>query len=305
VARCSCSGTCSCLILAGAGVTVDGSGQANDPYILTVDAIGGVFKVQDTATVDLTASGAGTADDPFTLSAKALVTLVGLVDRDPSRDPQVGDTPIWQSSGNWKFGPPPVAPAGAVNVGDGLGGTGALDDPLVVATSGTWGTAPLDGLDSTLGQLIYVDVNGQLRAQPLAGQPVAWDSISGKPSTYPSRWDQISGKPAAFPTTWNTMTGKPIFITGTGGINPLAPGEDVTVTWNMPPGSPTIPADAYSTPMVVVSPTTGAFAISASLINGRTQVKALITNVGRSTSPTLTFFNWFVVAFPASQPTLP
>lgn len=37
MARCSCTGSqCNCLILVGAGLSITGSGQASDPYVISL-----------------------------------------------------------------------------------------------------------------------------------------------------------------------------------------------------------------------------------------------------------------------------
>lgn len=42
MARCNCSGqTCGCRIIAGAGVTIEGSGTARDPWVVSADGSGG------------------------------------------------------------------------------------------------------------------------------------------------------------------------------------------------------------------------------------------------------------------------
>lgn len=41
------------------------------------------------------------------------------------------------------------------------------------------------------------------------GGEVSWDTITGKPETFPGSWDTITGKPETFPSSWNTITGKP------------------------------------------------------------------------------------------------
>lgn len=41
------------------------------------------------------------------------------------------------------------------------------------------------------------------------GGSTTWDSITGKPSTFPTSWDLIANKPESFPVSWNDITGKP------------------------------------------------------------------------------------------------
>lgn len=196
--RCDCAGgQCSCVVLAGSGTTVAGAGTTSNPYVISSDPqLPARLRVVDTNTVDLSAAGNGTEDDPLVLSAVATVGMDDLTDV-TAPTPAVGDTLSFNGE-QWVTGPPPVVPAGAVNVGAGLIGNGSVDAPVAAAVSGVWGVAPLDqyGDASTVGLAIYVDANGQLRAEPR--------DTSGDVS-----WDEITGKPSAFPTTWNTVTGKP------------------------------------------------------------------------------------------------
>jgi predicted transcriptional regulator len=41
------------------------------------------------------------------------------------------------------------------------------------------------------------------------GGSATWDSITGKPSTFPTNWDLIADKPESFPVSWDDITGKP------------------------------------------------------------------------------------------------
>lgn len=203
--RCDCAGgQCSCVVLAGSGTTVTGAGSSSNPYIISADpTIPGRLRVADTSTVDMSATGNGTADDPLVISADAQVSLDELTDVSAA-SPAVGDTISWNGQ-EWVTGAPPVVPPGAVNVGPGLTGDGSVATPVAAAVSGVWGTPPLDvyGDNSTTGLAIYVDANGQLRAEPrdTSGE-VTWDEIVGKPSAFPTTWDQVSGKP----TLWDVSS---------------------------------------------------------------------------------------------------
>lgn len=205
--RCNCEGgKCSCLVLPGVGVTIEGSGSATNPYIVSADPmLGARLRVADTATVDLSAVGNGTDDDPLVLSAIATVAMDDLTNV-TAPAPAVGDTLSWNGQ-EWITGPPPVVPPGAVNVGAGLVGNGSVETPVAAAVSGVWGTPPLDvhGDDSTVGLAIYVDANGQLRADPRdTSGPVSWDEIVGRPSAFPTTWDTVTGKPTLWPVVAST-----------------------------------------------------------------------------------------------------
>lgn len=238
--RCDCAGSaCSCLVTAGTGIAITGSGNPNNPYVITATtSLAGALAVRDTATVDMSAVGTGTVVDPYIISAVARVGVRNLIDVDPADVPVAGDTMSFNGT-RWVFGPPPVAPAGAVNATDGITGTGAVATPLRVATSGTWGTAPLVGSDSTVGQAIYVDANGQLRAAPLVvgSLVINWSQITGEPSAFPTTWDTVSGKPTNFPTTWTSVASRPRILGGIIAVPSLSPGASYYATVTFAPGA--------------------------------------------------------------------
>lgn len=252
--RCDCSGsTCQCLVIAGPGTTVTGSGTATNPYVVSSTAtLEGALTVVDSNTVDLSAVGSGTTQDPYVLSADAIVSVEDLTDVDVT-----GIQPGWVLAWNgteWVAGEPPVAPAGAANTSGGILGIGSVDDPVRAAVSGVWGQGNLAGFgtDSTRGQEIYVDSNGQLRARPIdtANLHVSWANVDGKPSTFPSAWSQISGKPTSFPSSWTSVAGRPRLRGGSLVVN-CREGQTVSVKVTFPAGwftsTPAIAASAHST----------------------------------------------------------
>ena len=188
---CCGGGACACIVNAGNGIEVTGSGTPNDPYLIasTVGGLADLLRVRDTSSVNLVLTGSGSQGDPLELQAISTLRLSELADvDDPSGGPSVGESPVWVgagSEGHWEFQTPPPAPAGAVNVENGLYGIGDVSDPIGVSTSGVWGSGALSGLggDSTIGLEIYVDSAGELRAEPV-GTP-DWGDITGKPSTFP------------------------------------------------------------------------------------------------------------------------
>jgi len=127
MARCRCTETvCSCVLAAGDGISIAGTGTQSSPWIITalpratdtVDVqdtlsldltrtgrgipgdpyvisgdvnLGPLVSVVDTPTVDLTLGGSGTLGDPFTLTADAIVgPTINFVD---------GEDAAWTSSG--------------------------------------------------------------------------------------------------------------------------------------------------------------------------------------------------------------
>lgn len=192
---CGCAGsTCSCLIVAGPGISVEGTGTGANPYQITSSSsdISGLLLVQDTPSVDLTLSGAGSDADPYRLSAVAAQALVELRDVGGAA-PQVGYVPTWTAAagGNparFEFKPASSVPVGSISVGAGIGGDGSSGNPLVARISGTWGSPPLSGLgsDSLIGSAIYVDSSGNLRAMP-RGVDIVANAGSTIPAAYPGR----------------------------------------------------------------------------------------------------------------------
>lgn len=227
MARCGCSGsTCSCLIVAGAGTAVSGTGTEGNPYVIDVTGsdIAGTFSVLDTASVDLTLDGSGSTADPYVLSAAATIAMTGLSDVLAGDIPATGDVPVWNGTA-WHFAPPPTTPPGAVNTGPGLTGDGSAPDPLTVAASGTWGTAPLDGFGANdlLGAPTYIDSAGQVRTLPRGIDVVA---DGARPNQYPGRVIVESGTGEAYwsnGTTWVSFVPEAVFGHAglTGGFAPV------------------------------------------------------------------------------------
>lgn len=168
-----CGGASSVIIKGGDGLNVTGSGSTSDPYIISGD-LEVALRVEETPTVSMSLSGEGNSADPYILSADATLSVSDLTDVEDPTPPVVGD--VLQYDGiQWVFGPPPTQAPGQVNTGDGITGDGTVGDPIGVLVSDTVDT-------STDGLYIYVDSNGELRAQkPTA---VAWSSITNKPATF-------------------------------------------------------------------------------------------------------------------------
>lgn len=181
----ACDDGCNCLVQAGTGVKVTGSGSARDPYVVEIDSdFSGNLQVRDTETVNLTLMGNGTPTDPYEIEANATVRLTQLADvSDPQGGPNAGDVPVWVTTGSeahWEFQPPPPNPAGSVNTGAGIAGDGTLGAPLAVAVIGTTAGGATSGLE------VYVDSAGNLRAVPPVATAVAWDTITGRPAYFPA-----------------------------------------------------------------------------------------------------------------------
>lgn len=66
MARCGCSKACTCLVTAGAHVTVTGNGSSGNPYVVSAEAA--AVTVADTGSIDASISGTGTVADPYIIS---------------------------------------------------------------------------------------------------------------------------------------------------------------------------------------------------------------------------------------------
>src|SRR5699024_9736748 len=105
-------------------------------------------------------------ETPYNLTAEATLALDDLTDVSTANRND-GDTLTWVTD-HWEALPPSTVPPGAVSTDQGLSGDGSQSSPLSVRASGTWGVAPLDsyGSDDLTGQPIYIDSEGNLRAEP-------------------------------------------------------------------------------------------------------------------------------------------
>lgn len=142
-----CGGaSCSCKMVGSADgrLTVDGSGQPNDPFILNLEAI---FAASHTADFDTTPTGTGSAADPWIVHTAYAPTakLDGIPDVN-APGPTNGQVLAWNSAtSKWVAAAPTVAPTGAVSHDTSLAGDGSPATPLGVSPI----TARLIGTFST------------------------------------------------------------------------------------------------------------------------------------------------------------
>lgn len=188
---CGTSNSSTTQVNAGDGIRITGSGTPTNPFVIESDLpdFASSIKVRDTETVNMTLTGSGNVGDPFEIRAESTLRLSQLTDvNDPQGGPSIGESPVWVgtgAAGHWEFGTLPPAPAGAVNVTNGVTGVGSVELPIGVATSGVWGAGSLAGLgtDSTVGLATYIDSAGKLRAKPVGS--ISWASIPDKPTSFP------------------------------------------------------------------------------------------------------------------------
>lgn len=187
MARCACgNNSCSCIITADEGITVEGNGTPARPYKIGLESEGqlsSILQVSSTPTLQLISSGSGIPTDKFDIRGVARQALTELRDVADPEGPQVGDVPIWMGN-HWEFRPPVAAAPGTVATSDGLSGDGSAPNPLKVRFSGTWPLANFTaGQDILSGDEVYRDSAGNLRSKPqiiTVARPV-----TDLPQTYP------------------------------------------------------------------------------------------------------------------------
>jgi len=131
--NCCQGATCACKVVAAPGghMTVTGSGQAQDPFLLAADV---AFGVASNTTFNMTQSGSGTADDPWVISVDYAATarLTDLPDVDAPA-PGNGQVLGWNAStGQWEAQAPTTASAGTILHNQSLQGDGSAASPLGV-----------------------------------------------------------------------------------------------------------------------------------------------------------------------------
>lgn len=71
MARCGCENTCNCVVIAGAGVQIIGTGGLQDPYVVSTSASEANWLYRTTDTVQLQRVGQGTPTIPYEVIANA------------------------------------------------------------------------------------------------------------------------------------------------------------------------------------------------------------------------------------------
>lgn len=176
--------TCACKFRAGEGIEISGAGTETSPIVITATSPGlsESLRVTDTTTVNLTLLGGGTPSDPFTLQADSSMKLTQLTDvADSDGGPIAGDVPVWVvvgGLGHFELQAPPANPAGSVNVGIGVTGTGAAGAPIKVKVID-------ETLGVTTGLRVYVDTAGNLRTVAPTALSADWGDITNKPTVFP------------------------------------------------------------------------------------------------------------------------
>lgn len=162
MARCRCAdeSVCTCVIRAGQGVTVQGTGAPSSPWVITATAnSSGTIEVADTPSVDMATTGVGVLGDPLIISARAIIgALLNFIDNpfgvdfsvagagteaspmgveatipriDLGTTPTVGFVLAFDGT-RYVPVPPTTVPIGSINIGPGLIGDGSSGSPLRV-----------------------------------------------------------------------------------------------------------------------------------------------------------------------------
>lgn len=115
--KCSCAGnSCSCAIQAGSGVVVEGTGSANNPFIVSVAPTPGSFTQTDTGVLDLGALAPAAVARIILAASPTSVNLPGngsRLDLLIVQDPVGGRTITWPAAVIWPGGTDPVLTATA------------------------------------------------------------------------------------------------------------------------------------------------------------------------------------------------
>jgi len=191
--RCGCANACSCLVVAGDGISVEGIGTLENPYEITSESSDLVGRVEftDEGNVDFTATGVGTINDPLTVFGSAVMDLGDLSDV-PDTEADDGDILVWRIDG-WVYEQPavvgPTLPPGGTDGqvltkqsdldGDadwetfagGGGGGGAVMEPLVV---GVYQRTTAYSATNTAGAIVVWDSVEQ------AAQGITYNSTTGQ-----------------------------------------------------------------------------------------------------------------------------
>lgn len=170
---CGCAGSsCSCKIVGGAGITVEGNGTIGSPYTIIAQsqAITGLIDVDSTSTVDLTITGQGTTPDPYLIQANVNLSLSDLDDVVATL-PNSNQVLAWNAQAQRWY--PMTLPSGG---GGGGGGTGTVSS-----------------------------INGET-PDAFGNVQVSAADVGARANTWVPDWTDIPNRPTSFPPSTHTHT---------------------------------------------------------------------------------------------------
>ena len=221
--RCGCSDTCTCLILAGAGITVEGIGTVERPYEIGSETgdLSTVLSFTDSATIDFTTLGVGTSLDPYEVSAAATIAMTDLTDLGVGQVPANGEVPVWHTD-HWEF----EAPAGAPGVG--IPVAGAIGQLLAKDSATDYDTAWIDPIPFRVaGGTVGVNLTAQASNFSAVTFPVGRFTVA--PLVLVSMVSAPGGSAKFVPRTLNATTAGVSVYVYTGDQSTQTGG--VTVAW--------------------------------------------------------------------------
>ena len=219
-----CQGaTCACKVAAvdGGHMVVTGSGQANDPFLLSADV---ALVESDNVTFDVTITGTGIAVDPWLVSVNFAATA-RLADLPDVADAgaTTGQVLAWNGT-QWAPAPPTTAAAGAISHGPALGGDGSAGNPLVVVpdaarylqTSATGVGLSDPGMQSVTRHFTDATARNAMVPGPQLNTLTMLASVPGRVDY----WDGVKWAPLLDLVTFSTSTE---FLQLSGPYNGLTP----------------------------------------------------------------------------------
>ena len=220
-----CQGaTCACKVAAveGGHMVVSGSGQANDPFLLSADVD---LQVVDNLIFDMTLNGTGVGTDPWVLSVNFAPTarLADLPDVDDT-SAALGQVLAWNGT-QWAPAPATTAAAGSVTVGSGISGDGSAGAPLKVAADSArlvQSAATGVGLsDAGMVAVVRHFADGTARNAMVPGPQVNSLTMLGTAPGEVDFWDGTKWLPIA--DRVNTQAGGTEFLQLSGPYNGITP----------------------------------------------------------------------------------